>query len=79
MFGQGGGKAVKKPQNQQMGTAVLFVMHQGYGNIPYMYVLPERTGYLSYFNRYTEVYTLYNAYKYTVENMFINFDGLCFI
>ena len=37
----GGGKAVKKPQNQLMGSGPLFVIQQGYGNILYMYVLPE--------------------------------------
>ena len=26
-----------------------------------------------------KVYTLYNAYKYTVQNMFINFDGLFYL
>ena len=40
MFGQGG-KAVKKPQNRKMGSGPLFVIHQDYGNILYMYVLPE--------------------------------------
>ena len=40
MFGQGG-KAVKKPKNRLMGSTLLFIMNQGYGNILYMYVLPE--------------------------------------
>ena len=41
VWARGGGKAVKKPKNRYMGSALLFVMYQGYGNILYMYVLPE--------------------------------------
>ena len=40
-LGKGGGKAVKKPQNQLRGSGPLLVIQQGYGNILYMYVLPE--------------------------------------
>ena len=55
-------------------------MYQDYGNILYMYVLPERTDYLSYFSRYTHFTSVHLTMHINIlcKICFSIFDGICF-
>ena len=67
-----GGKAVKKPQNRKMGSGPLFVIHHRAMEIYCicMFYLNDQTDCPILLGIH-KVYT-YDAYRYTVQNMYIN-------